>query len=123
MLLAKENGMEMTEESAAAYFEVTHKTGELSDEELNNVAGGWCYHDGKPVVTIGEQRECFHCKHVIPPYGFCNATRAESYMTVFGWKHKCNHDEERYSNCGECKYCSHEGGLWLCNNPDNHWNA
>ena len=41
MALAKENGMELTEESAKAYFEqLNSKTGELADEELNNVAGG-----------------------------------------------------------------------------------
>ena len=42
MALAKENGMEMTEEQAQAYFDVTHKTGELADDELDNVAGGGC---------------------------------------------------------------------------------
>ena len=41
--LAKENGMELTEESAKAYFEqLNPKTGEVSDDELNNVAGGGC---------------------------------------------------------------------------------
>ena len=41
--LANENGMEMTEESAKAYFEQLHPTsGELSDDELENVAGGGC---------------------------------------------------------------------------------
>ena len=43
MALAKENGVELTEESAKAYFEqLNPKTGELADEELNNVAGGGC---------------------------------------------------------------------------------
>ena len=41
MALAKENGIELTEESAAAYFDRLHpQTGELSDDELDNVAGG-----------------------------------------------------------------------------------
>ena len=41
--LAKENGTEMTEESAKAYFhQLNPKTGELSDDELDNVAGGGC---------------------------------------------------------------------------------
>ena len=41
MALAKENGMELTEESAKAYFEqLNPKTGEVSDDELNNVSGG-----------------------------------------------------------------------------------
>ena len=35
MVLAKENGIELTGESANTYFEQLHpKTGELSDEEL-----------------------------------------------------------------------------------------
>ena len=43
MSLAKENGVELTEESAAAYFEqLNPKTGELADDELDNVAGGGC---------------------------------------------------------------------------------
>ena len=43
LALAKENGVELTEESAKAYFEVIHpKAGELSDSELDNVAGGGC---------------------------------------------------------------------------------
>ena len=41
--LAKENGVELTEESAKAYFnQLNPKTGELADDELDNVAGGGC---------------------------------------------------------------------------------
>ncbi len=44
--LAKENGMEMTEETAKTYFEqLNSKAGELSDDELGNVAGGGCQSD------------------------------------------------------------------------------
>ena len=49
--LAKENDMELTEESAKAYFAQIQKNGELDDDELDNVSGGWCYHDGNRVVT------------------------------------------------------------------------
>lgn len=43
MALAKENGVEMTGESANTYFEQLNPTAdELSDEELDNVAGGGC---------------------------------------------------------------------------------
>ena len=50
MSLAKENGIEMTEESAKAYFEqLNPKTGELSDDELDNVAGGGCQLDKGPL--------------------------------------------------------------------------
>ena len=40
--LAKENGYPLTEEDATAKFNEWHKTGELADEELNNVSGGGC---------------------------------------------------------------------------------
>ena len=43
LTLVKESGMEMTEESAKAYFEqLSSKTGELADDELDNVSGGAC---------------------------------------------------------------------------------
>lgn len=59
MTLAKENGTELTEAEAASYFAQLHpKTGELSDEELDNVAGGGCYaYDGALLTTIG-----YRCK-------------------------------------------------------------
>ena len=41
--LAKENGIELTEEDAKMYFEhLNAKKGELSDDELDNVSGGGC---------------------------------------------------------------------------------
>ena len=43
MTLAKENGIRLTEEEAKTYFAKLHPaTGELSDDELDNVAGGGC---------------------------------------------------------------------------------
>ena len=59
MSLAKENGIELTAESAASYFErLNSKTGELSDSELDNVSGG-CgggYVSGRPhpQFAVGE---------------------------------------------------------------------
>lgn len=38
--MAKEENIEMTEEEAAKAFAELHKTGELADEELDNVSGG-----------------------------------------------------------------------------------
>lgn len=42
MALAKENGYPMDEKKAEIYFEKLHNMGELSDDELGNVAGGGC---------------------------------------------------------------------------------
>ena len=38
--MAKETGVELTAESAKAYFDQLHKDGELADDELDSVAGG-----------------------------------------------------------------------------------
>ena len=62
LALAKENGAELTEESAKAYFDRLHpQTGELSDDELDNVAGGGCYSSGGRLKTT-----CGHkCRHYV----------------------------------------------------------
>ena len=44
--MAKAENIELTEEEAAQAFAELNKTGELSDEELDNVAGGGC--QGRP---------------------------------------------------------------------------
>ena len=52
MALAKENGVELTEESAKSYFnQLNPKTGELADDELDNVAGGGCQSDNGRLNT------------------------------------------------------------------------
>ena len=51
LALAKENDYPLDEESAKAYFEKIHKLGELSDDELDNVAGGGCGSDYKQEYT------------------------------------------------------------------------
>ena len=62
LALAKENGIELTEEEARAYFDRLHpQTGELSDDELDNVAGGGCYSSGGRLKTT-----CGHkCRHYV----------------------------------------------------------
>lgn len=42
LAMAKEENIELTSEQAAMVFADLNKTGELSDEELDNVAGGGC---------------------------------------------------------------------------------
>ena len=47
--LAKENGIALTEENAKEYFSEFRKEGEISDEELENAAGGGLC-DPEPVI-------------------------------------------------------------------------
>ena len=65
--MAKENGMNLSEEEANAYFAHLHKTGELADDELDNVSGGM-----RPLVAsapcpIVASAPCPKCKTKIAP--------------------------------------------------------
>ena len=56
MELAKAEGMELTAEEAEKHFAELHRSGELADEELDNVSGGWCYKSGDdPRFTVGQR--------------------------------------------------------------------
>ena len=105
--LAKENGTEMTEESAEAYYNLLHpQNGEVSDDELGNIAGGGCHNGGKLVVSVMHYCDEWRCKDDGSQCDIdgimvnCNTCRVAAY-------------------CFSCKYCTYEKGLWLCNNPVN----
>ena len=111
--IAKENGMELTEESAKAYFELlSPKTGEISDEELENVSGGGCYKGNRLIVTCWNNCDgwiCKKCKVTWKEVWFDNGRNSSYYRC-------CSKCEEGLS-CSTCDYCSYEKGMWLCNNP------
>lgn len=106
LALAKENNAELTEEEAKTYFDQLHpRTGELSDDELDNVAGGACYaRIDKTVVSAGQKCQHYFCRYCggkglhKRQGGFCAKCRAPA-------------------NCETCQYCTHVGGVWRCNDP------
>ena len=51
--MAKAEGIELPEGEAKTVFSKLNKTGELSDEELNNVSGG-CGSGDEPLFTVGQ---------------------------------------------------------------------
>lgn len=65
LVLAKENGMEVTREQAAAYYaQLNPVSGELSDDELDNVAGGGCGGSNTDYLDDLYGGECVYCpKH------------------------------------------------------------
>ena len=101
--LAKESSIDLTEEEAKAYFEQLHpKTGELSDEELDNVSGGACYgRDDCLMTTIA-----YGCRYYEPATtkngvnGTCGACRYwdrtyRSGLEIFGMPLLCVHPKNK----------------------------
>lgn len=112
--LAKQNGIEMSEESAQSYFALLnreHKSGELADEELENVSGGGCRKGGRLVVSalhVCDDWKCAVCG------GNAQHHNVPDEDVLFGAKHRCIEGAAVTRICGKCTYCSYEKGLWLC---------
>lgn len=113
--VAKENNWEMKEEEAAAYFDQLHApSGELDDDELDNISGGRCYNNGRPVMTILDSCEKWSC----PKCG----GGIKWYPNGAGYLHDCSvSGKKEYPGlgfvCDNCKYLHYTKGLWLCENP------
>ncbi len=107
---AKENGVPLDVEGAAAYYALLNQQGELTDEELENVAGGGCHHDGKLVVTVGYTCDNWTCES-------CNDNKS-MWDQEHGRQHRCSADKKvKLCDCNHCSYCKYEKGLWLCYHP------
>ena len=85
--IAKANNIEMTEEEAATYFaQLNPKSGELNDDDLNNVSGGACQGEGanrrKARLIEGACQKC----------GSIDAEIILAYDIVHVECSKCGHD-------------------------------
>ena len=114
--LAKENNVELTGEEAKIYFtQLNAKSGELSDEELDNVAGGGCKSaSGRTVVTSG--CECFNgCYQSIlrsSSGGWktsADVVRKDNLLVRSLWyEFSCK------NTCGSCRFLEFEGQTGVC---------
>ena len=106
LAIAEKNGMKLTEEEAKAYFDRLHpQTGELADDELDNVAGGGCYtRIDKTVVSAGHRCPHYFCK-------YCGGRGLNKRRG--GCCAKCGAP----ACCETCQYCTREKGMWRCNDP------
>ena len=114
--LAKENGIELTEEANTYFAQLNPKTGELGDDELDSVAGGGkcgtIYKNKRPVITVGNTCDLWRCEK-------CHTRKRDmgSSMTV---------DEcitcRAWGVCSNCEYSRAESGLLLCYHPQRYDN-
>lgn len=120
LVLAKENGMEMTEEEAKAYFEQLHPTtGELSDDELDNVSGGGCTTNGG-YTTVTSELKCFNGQYLENFWQtkYANGELSDVYMRYNTsnaslrktWKKNCSSE----GRCGRCAHLEFNGGIGYC---------
>lgn len=101
---AKENEIDISEEEAKMLFDKIHaESGELSDDELEDVSGG-LRSRGKLIVTAFKKiGTCWKCKK-------CGGGINNKLDT-----HRCPNDNLTTPNCLNCANCTYERALWLCN--------
>jgi hypothetical protein len=101
LILAKENNVELTEEEAQIYYtELNQKSGELPDEELDNVAGGGCndnFHN--PITTIMPQASATIPNRWICPFCGTDSVVEEVYFSEAS--------PPVHFNCSICKKTVH----------------
>ncbi|MBE6596556.1 MAG: hypothetical protein E7641_02695 [Ruminococcaceae bacterium] len=129
LALAKENGIELSEKEASIYFEqLSAASGEISDDELKNVAGGGCYSsDGRLIVTVLHSCDLWTCNNCGKglsmvrfrnrnfPYGHPNAYGYQKEHHNYNYCHRTDRESEWV--CKNCVHMSYEG-VWYCNHPD-----
>ena len=92
------------------------RTGALADEELEAVSGGLYAGDGRMVVTVGYCCNRYQCKL----HDLCQGSDRGSPAKREGAGWVCAVMGERHTaNCGNCRSCVYERGLWLCNDRFN----
>ena len=101
LTLAKSNGVEMTEDEAATYFaQLNPKSGELDDDDLDNVAGGACGSgNNSNAVSLGDKVNIISgaactCGSTI---GIVSKGQRSVYL-------ECNQCSKKICNIDECTY-------------------
>lgn len=99
--LAKANSVELTEEEAAGYFAQLHQSGELSDEELDSVAGGGCQVKAFEVNTNEvSEGDLFMCTDPHTKYKCCPACGCQVFRVDIVFREKQSLPME--GSCSQC---------------------
>ncbi len=103
--MARENGIELTNEQAAEGFERLQKQGALSDEELDGVSGGGCGGPKYPAVNAYgrcEHWRCYKCAAKISDPNIQSHT-CNAYLSI---------------QCRFCVYAIDDRGMYYCKYPE-----
>ena len=88
LALAKENDLEFTQDQAEVYFEQINNSGELSDDDLQNVSGG--YDIPRIISPYSYCCKSYVCAH-------CGKQGGNHHLCYTGWIKNC---------CLSCHFCS-----------------
>ena len=97
MKIAEENDIYMVKEEAESIYKQLHTNSELSDEELEEAAGGGCKLSGKTIVTSG-------CKCFTGKYEDVGDVKDPGAWYVFSIG----------GTCGHCKHLQLTLGMGYC---------
>ena len=110
LALAKEMEVEMSSQEAEETFALLNKKGELSDEELDNVAGGGCDTtvDGKSYTVVSSHVPCFTGEYI--PNSVFGQERTDNASLRSLWKA----GGTTYGCCGMCYWLEFKSGIGYC---------
>ena len=116
--LAKENGIELTEEEANTYLaQLNPKKGEISDDELDVVSGGGCETkvDGKKYTVVTSACKCFtgqYLSNFVSRENLGMTVRTDNPELRMIWVGKTGSKIE--NKCGSCAYLGFKDGIGYC---------
>lgn len=103
LALAKENGVDISEDEAREYYGRLNKSGELSDDELDNVSGG-CGGDNKP--------KCHQCGGELK-YTGSTFPRKSNYYACQRCHRICCPKDGYWLRDDNCPHCGAKGIFYL----------
>ena len=114
--IAKANGVEMTADEATTCFaQLNPKSGELDDDDLENVAGGACRSNSSGRTVVSSVCKCFNgqFEHVCvnPSAGDYTLRRTDNAGLRKTWAEFAYGYDRR---CGVCYHLEFDGGIGVC---------
>ncbi len=106
MKIAEENDIEMCKEEAEMIYKQLHTSGEVSDEELESVAGGGCKGSGG-LTIVTSACKCFNGQ-------FEQADLSRSSDMQIMWSVFSGGGNNTKKVCGECKHLVFKSGIGYC---------